>query len=143
MDTPNGYPLSNRLWHARKRRRLQPKQVAYLINHKTSDQIIRYEKGERDPPLHIALMLEIIYATPIRVLFKEHYEHFQADIYSRLRNNKVLSLPGLNDQPGIEDEEMQDFCAYAELLGLTPLSPADLNKVRNHVTHLAKHIARI
>ena len=39
-----------------------------MLGHKTTDQVSRYEKGERLPGLKLLLLLEIIYGVPPRVL---------------------------------------------------------------------------
>lgn len=139
MHVGGKHKTHNRLWLARKRRRLRQKQVAYLLNHHTVDQISRYEKGLRVPTLETALMLEIIYATPLRVLFKELYERLQDDIGARARDaQSIKSLAeGLNQGEG----EMKSFCTYGELLSVPSLSQPELDEVRKHVTHLARRIA--
>lgn len=131
----------NRLWLARKRRGLGQKQVAYLLNHSTNDQVSRFEKGLRLPTLETALMLEIVYGTPLRILFKELYEQVQEEIRGRIKNN-----PQLERTYGIfagEEESARDFCASAEILNIPNVSPAELVQVRNHITYLAKKYARL
>src|SRR6266545_2745585 len=80
----------NRLWLARKRRGLGQKQVAYLLAHQSPDQISRYEQGVKLPTLSTALMLEIIYGAPIRLLYRELYEQLRTEIGERLESQPIL-----------------------------------------------------
>ncbi|MDQ3802268.1 MAG: helix-turn-helix domain-containing protein [Acidobacteriota bacterium] len=127
---------ANRLWLARKRRALRQKQVASLLNHHTTDQISRYEKGLRLPQLETALRLEIIYGMPLRVLFKDLYEQLERDI--RLR---VLDSPALKKAFEQGEDTAGDYCAYDELARGASVSPADQARVRRHLTKLARKLA--
>ena len=125
----------NRLWLARKRRGLRQKQVAFLLNHHTVDQISRYEKGLRVPTLETALRLEIVYQTPLRLLFADLYEKLQGEI-----KQKMQGSAGLQSTAG-EQEDLREFCAYAELLSMPSLSQAERDKVRRHVIDLTRRMA--
>lgn len=72
--------IKNYLWITRKRMGLAQKQAAFLLGHKTTTQLSRYEKGVRIPSLKMALKLEIIYATPVRALFSELYDEVREDV---------------------------------------------------------------
>src|SRR5438105_9729363 len=85
--------IENRLWQTRKRRGLEQKQVAYLLNYHTADQVSRYELGTRLPTLETALLLEMIYSAPLRVLYKDLYERLQAEFKERLER-----IPQLHDR---------------------------------------------
>jgi len=130
--------VKNRLWTARKRRGLEQKQVAYLLNHNTSDQVSRYELGTRIPTLEMALLLEIIYGAPLRVLYRDLYEQLQTQLRERLQRLPQLQnrLPAF-----LNEEQVREYCAYWELFQNGQATQADLLKVRRHVTELAKRLA--
>lgn len=127
--------IKNRLWSCRKRRRLEQKQVAYLLGQTTPGQVSRYELGTRLPMLETALLLEMIYGAPLRVLYKDLYERLQADLRERFEH-----IPQLKDRLAefVIEDCVHDYCAYLELLQTGQPSQADLVKVRRHVTELAK-----
>lgn len=79
--------ITNRLWIVRKKIGLPQKQVAFLLGHKNTTQLSRYERGSRIPSLETALKLESAYNTPVRVLFSGLYDQFHADVQGR---RKVL-----------------------------------------------------
>ena len=130
---------SNRLWLARKHRHLGQKQVAYLLGHKTPDLVSRYEKGAKLPNLQTALMLEIIYGIPVRMLFKEHFESLQTKVHERIKTNETIS--GIFGSLLTEDQELRKFCAYEEMLKASNLSETDLSKIRRHATRLVNKMA--
>lgn len=75
--------IKNYLWIYRKRMGLAQKQAAFLLGHKNTAQLSRYEKGRRIPSLVTALKLEIIYATPVRALFPKLCNELKEDIQKR------------------------------------------------------------
>src|SRR5918911_1250382 len=123
-------PIENRLWQTRKKRGLEQKQVAYLLNHHTPDQVSRYELGTRLPTLETALLLEMIYGAPLRVLYKDLYERLQADLRARFER-----IPQLQDRLAefVAEDFVREYCAYRELLHKGQPTPADLLKIRLHV----------
>ena len=118
----------NQLWLARKSSGLQRKEVAYLLDHHTVDQVSRYEKGLRQPSLKIILQLEIIYGLPARLLFPEYYEQFKAKILHKISSNPVLEkkLTSFN----------QEYCFYFELLNKSQLNETEHSLVKQHVINL-------
>jgi transcriptional regulator with XRE-family HTH domain len=130
--------MENRLWLTRKRRGLEQKQVAYLLDQHTPDQVSRYELGTRQPTLETALLLEMIYGAPLRFLYKDLYERLQAELKERFER-----LPQLHDRLAeiLSDDSIREYCAYRELLLIGQPTQADLIKARRHVTDLAKRLA--
>lgn len=130
--------IENRLWQTRKRRGLEQKQVAYLLNHHTPDQVSRYELGTRLPTLETALLLEMIYGAPLRVLYKDLYERLQAEMRGRFER-----IPQLKERLAefLTEEGVREYCAYQELLLAGQPPQTDLLKLRRHVTELAKRLA--
>lgn len=130
--------IENLLWQTRKRRGLEQKQVAYLLNHHTPDQVSRYELGTRLPTLEIALMLEMIYGAPLRVMYKDLYERLQAELRDRLKR-----LPQLGErlEEFLSEDYVREYCSYRELILSGQLSQTDILRVHRHVTELAKRMA--
>ena len=121
----------NRLWLARKQSGLEQKQVARLLNYKTTDQISRYERGERLPSLTTALKLEIIYQAPVGVLFDEHLRRYQIEIGKQLPTGAKPELKIL----------LSEVCVFAALLEQARPSPSDLTRVREHVVALMRKMS--
>jgi transcriptional regulator with XRE-family HTH domain len=138
MPTGGRSTVENRLWQTRKRRGLEQKQVAYLLNHHTPDQVSSYELGTRLPTLEIALMLEMIYGAPLRVLYKDLYERLQDGLRDRFER-----VPQLQDRLAefLTEDCIREYCAYRELLQVGQPAQTDMPKVRRHVTELAKRMA--
>ena|SRR2546423_7335478 len=130
--------VENRLWSVRKRRGLEQKQVAYLLNHHTPDQVSRYELGARLPTLETALLLEIIYGAPLRVLYKDLYERLQDEFRERLKR-----VPQLQERltEFLDEGSVREYCAYREMLQTAQPAPADQLKARLHVTEIVKRMA--
>lgn len=129
----------NQLWLARKRLGLGQKHVAFLLNHKTTDQVSRYEKGWRIPGLKLLLQLEIIYGVPARVLYRDWYEALRAEIEIKARNHQTLSNAYLLSfsEAGLFSE----FCFHEELLRSPHLSQPERDKVRKHVVLLMRRLS--
>ena len=127
--------VENRLWQIRKRRGLEQKQVAYLLNHNTADQVSRYELGTRLPTLEIALLLEMIYGAPLRILYKDLYERLQAELRGRIER-----VPRLGERLAefLSEDAIREYCAYGDLIRTGNPAPTDLIKARRHVTELMK-----
>jgi len=130
--------VENRLWKVRKRRGLEQKQVAYLLNHQTADQVSRYELGTRSPTLETALLLEMIYGAPLRILYKDLYERLQAELQDRLEH-----VPQLKERLSefLNQDGMREYCAYGELVRTGHPAQADQIKARRHATELVKRLA--
>jgi len=130
--------LENRLWLTRKRRGLEQKQVAYLLNHHTPDQVSRYELGTRQPTLETALLLEMIYGVPLRILYKDIYERLQAKLRDRFER-----VPKLQHRltEFLTEDGAREYCAYHDLIQSAQPPQMDLIKARRHVTELAKRLA--
>jgi transcriptional regulator with XRE-family HTH domain len=131
-------PFPNRLWLARKRRSLGQKQVAFLIE-KTVAEVSRYERGIHLPELQTLLALEIVYGIPLRQLFRELYEKVRARITERIDSREALRS---KYQALLESSDPdQGYCNFEETLKLPGLSETERDKIRSHVTRLAKRLA--
>jgi transcriptional regulator with XRE-family HTH domain len=129
----------NKLWITRKRLGLSQKQLASLLDHKTADQVSRYERGSRNPTLLIALQLEIALRTPLKLLFPDLYEQLRQEIHQKVQQRPFL-MKTYRDALLMEAENYQ-CCTIADLLNKPRLSHTDKVKVRDHVTELAKKYA--
>ena len=130
--------VENLLWQTRKRRGLEQKQVAYLLNHHTPDQVSRYELGTRLPTLEIALLLEMIYGAPLRILYKDLYDRLQGEMRGRLE--RVPQMAGRLPE-FLHRDSIREYCAYGDLIRTTDPQQTDLLKARQHVTELMKRLA--
>jgi transcriptional regulator with XRE-family HTH domain len=139
MKNTKGNKQPNRLWLARKRRGLEQKQVTYLLNHKSIDQLSRYEQGTRLPTLENALKLEIIYGVPLRFLYKELSAKLEDEVWQRISLNPILHKLFGNRMS--KEAGLAEYCAYAELIAAPHASEAERAAARRHVTALAKKLA--
>ena len=140
MDTIRGEEpgLPNRLWQARKRRGLGQKQVATLLGYKQIDQLSRFELGRRVPSLRHALMLEIIYGVPVRLLFDGLSEEVLAELREQSGRLRQWTLI---DAASPAPEAEAGFCAFQELLRSPLLTAVEQDEVRSHITRLARALA--
>jgi transcriptional regulator with XRE-family HTH domain len=126
----------NGLWAARQRAGYGQKAVAYLLGHRTTDQVTRYEKGSRLPSLKLLLELEIIYGVPPRLLYPEYYEELRQRVERRAGRLKTLGRP-----PAPQAAEVPAaYCAQEELLRAASLTDAERERVRDHVVALMRRL---
>ncbi|SRR5581483_2903401 len=130
--------LPTRLWQARKRRGLGQKQVSTLLNYKQIDQLSRFEQGLRIPSLHHALMLEILYGVPVRLLFHGLCEQLQTELREKAGRSLMWSVI---DEAGLAATGEEEFCMYQELLRSPLLSEVEKDQVRKHITKVARQLA--
>lgn len=140
MTTGGRNQKPNRLWLSRKRRSFRQKQVAYILNHHTADQVSRYEKGTRIPTLETALMLEIIYKAPLRVLFNELYDELQNEVRQKVESNPSLKHIA-EEMRQLKSGSQQNFCTYEDVINMPAASRAELVPAKLHITKLAKKLA--
>jgi transcriptional regulator with XRE-family HTH domain len=133
--------IRNQLWLARKRLGLGQKQVAHLLSHKTTDQVSRYENGQRVPGLKMLLQFEIIYGLPARVLFRDYYEKLRLEITNRTFSVKSISKP--YTVPQLEAQAISEFCAYGELLQNPRLTQVERDQIRSHVVLIMRRLSAI
>jgi transcriptional regulator with XRE-family HTH domain len=67
----------------RGKEKLSQKEVAYLMDLKSSASISRYEEGEKLPSLINALKLAIICDAPVSCLFNDLYRELKKEIQAR------------------------------------------------------------
>jgi transcriptional regulator with XRE-family HTH domain len=137
--TKNMDKNSNRfLWQARQRSNLSQKTVAFLLGRKFTDEVSRYESGQRLPTLPTALKLEIIYRVPVRLLFYETFVSSQWQIRERgSRYKELFPRENLCKNNLLEEQLGQDeYCTYAELLKTPNLPPVEKLRIHGHIKHL-------
>lgn len=134
--------ISNRfLWQARQRSGLAQKTIAYLLGNKFTDEISRYETGQRIPTLQTAIKLEIIYRVPIRLLFYEAFLNSHWQIRERGAKYKEMFPTEAKSVDSLERGLVEEnYCAYAELLKTPNLPPIEKNRIYSHIRLLAKTI---
>jgi transcriptional regulator with XRE-family HTH domain len=129
----------NKLWVTRKRVGLSQKQLASLLDHKTADQVSRYERGSRNPTLLIALQLEIALRTPLKLLFPDLYEQLRDEVRQKVQRHPFLTKTYRDAL--LTEPDSFEYCSMANLLNKPHPSEADKVKARSHVTELANKIA--
>lgn len=136
MQNDTNIKIKHELRRARRRCGLDQKQVALLLAHGNTNQISRYENGERTPSLETIIKLEIIYHTPIRILFQAYFEKFQAEIAERRKQYKTL-FPRedwfLKPNDALKQEE---FCFYSEIIKDRKSSLIEKQMINKHVVSL-------
>lgn len=95
------------------------KQVASLLGHSTSDQVSRYERGEKFPSLKTALKLGLIYGIPIRVLLDGYFEACREEI--KIEDKRINNA-----------FHESDFCTIEEKLNPESVNQTDLDKAYTH-----------
>ena len=131
--------LPNRLWLARKRLGLRQKQVAMLLNHRTTDQISRYESGKRIPTLSTAFAMEIVYGVPCRLLFPALFERLDERIRAGAERSSTLPAVFVARLSASKRDDL--YCAYRELLRAKPYTEEQSDRVRTHVVELTRTLA--
>jgi len=71
---------NNNLVLYRRRMGFTQKDVARLLGHRDASMVSHYEHGRSQPPLPVALSLEIILRTPVAFLFPNLYNSLKARI---------------------------------------------------------------
>lgn len=140
-QTPKKFAPSNALWRARQQAGLELKQVAYLLGHKSTDQISDYERGLKKPSLPNALKLTIIYGASLAELFPEHFEQYRTELAAKLEKVSRLQF-----SRNVAESLTSKFhvCSYADLLEKKPApSNQERETVRDHVTKLARGLANL
>jgi transcriptional regulator with XRE-family HTH domain len=128
------------LWQARQRSGLPRKTIAFLLGRKFTDEISRYESGQRTPTLQTALKLEIIYRVPVRLLFYEEFINSSWQIRERGSRFKKLFPKEILSAESLDSLERGEYCTYAELLNTPNLPLVESEKVRSHLIYLANKI---
>jgi transcriptional regulator with XRE-family HTH domain len=131
-------PNRNILRRARQKRGLSQKQVAFLLNQKSTDNISHYENERYLPSLRTAMQLEIIYQMPIRLLFSEIYNELVRDVQELQR--KFPSIPNSNTRPGTTPRarlHRDEACFYKDLLLIKRPTQSELENIDGHVINLS------
>lgn len=128
------------LWRIRRKRGLERKQVAWMLGHQSPDPIARYERGERRPSLDTAIKLAVLYDCPIEEIFGEKYDVLRSELSSR-----TLKVPRTMFSTTHSSNLMGKInrCSYERLFEESALNDVGKTAIRDHVTNLAKHLARL
>ena len=84
--------LENYLRTYRKKSGLNQSEVAFLLGHGSDQQISRYEKHRRVPPIRTALQCEVIFGAPVSKLFAGIHETASNDVKKRMRELRARLL---------------------------------------------------
>jgi DNA-binding XRE family transcriptional regulator len=130
---PNTY-----LWQARKRSGLAQKNVSFLLNQKSTNNLSLYESGQRNPNLLIALKLEVIYRVPVRILFHNLYWRAIWQVRERGQKHDEDFADEKIDFSTLEKQlQHGDYCTYSDLLKIPNLPRIEREKIREHLIYLA------
>ena len=125
------------LWRARKRLGLTQKQLAYLLGNKYQDNVCRLEQGLKLPTLQTALMLEAILNVPVKVLFDHLYKEAQEKLQDRINKNPIpYQQLFANTGP-----TLGEICTFLDLLNVQDFTSKEREKLRSHITFLARREA--
>lgn len=130
--------INSNLWQARKRAGLERKQVARLLQHRSADTISRYEKGNNHPNLENAFKLEVIYQTPLKLLYQDLFLVCRQEVRDNWNQNSGI-LPVRHWFPDhITGLEFEEFCYYAELLKKGEPTLLEWEMISTHIRYLMK-----
>ncbi|MDD5773247.1 MAG: helix-turn-helix transcriptional regulator [bacterium] len=82
------HPLRNNIWVLRKKMGLSQKELAYVIFHKTSSIVNRWEKGVSTPDSESFVKLTIALSVPLEAIWPKQYERWQIPILERRNETK-------------------------------------------------------
>ncbi len=111
-----------------------------MLGHLSPDPISRYERGERRPSLETAIKLAILYDCPIEEMFRERCDQLRSELSSKtlkVSRSTFAITPASNLMGAINQ------CSYERLLEDPGLNDIGKSAIRDHVTNLAKHLARL
>ena len=130
-----GINKKSRLWLARKRKGLEQKHLARLLNQRNVNQISRYENSSRLPTLQTALTLEIILGAPVRVLFADLYDQLQSQIQERAKTDHALQ------EALAAKVDSGTACWFLDLLA-SPILPSEkIDELRKHAIELTNKLS--
>lgn len=86
--------IANRLWRSRKAAGLTQKQVAFLLGHKSTSQISRWERGRRVPRTIDLLKLSAIYHRLVNDLVWDLFDSLRHKVAKRQRMLENLQQKG-------------------------------------------------
>lgn len=138
METNTKSTLKNNLRQYRKRSGLGQKQLAHLLGRKRSNGISKYENDIQNPSLKTALKFEIIYQTPVRLLYQELFEECRTEIKQQRKSGSGI-LPDRLWFPSHAERLMgEQFCFYAELAKDHVPNPAEREIIKDHAVSLTR-----
>jgi transcriptional regulator with XRE-family HTH domain len=83
--TPKNKTEVNFILNMRRNRGLGQKQLAGLIGHKHTSMLSKYERGLSLPPLHTALLLEIVLGVRLSELYPNLYQRLTREVATRAK----------------------------------------------------------
>lgn len=116
----------------RKRLGYEQKQIAFLLGHKNTYQLSRYETGHRVPSLKEAIKLSVLYGLPVRALFERYFRQSGQELDGAIKQSKLgekINLPKTRDV---------DYCSYLELMNSVRISEPEADQIRRHIKVLVE-----
>jgi transcriptional regulator with XRE-family HTH domain len=135
------FKQNNNLLQARRRSGLEPKQIAFLLSKRSTDELYRYENGKCYPNLPTLLKLEIIYQTPPRLLFQNLFDSLRADITEKRNLHPHLFSERAWFPSPAEQLSQEEQCFYAAILKSRFPSSAEMELITKHVIALTNTLS--
>lgn len=134
----------NNLPQARRRKELRAKQVSLLLSKKSPDEIYRYEKFLSFPSLPTALKLEIIYKTPIRLLYQDLFDALEEEITDK-QKLQMEKFPVQSElfPSRAEKLNMEEQCFYADILKSRFPSPMEILLINAHIINMSNTLSDV
>jgi hypothetical protein len=126
----------NNLLEARRRAGLEPKQVSFLLNKKTTDELHMYERGDRLPLLETLFRLAIIYATPPHFLYQAKFQELKKKITKKRKKHPHLFPERAWFPPNAESLKQEEHCFYAEILKTRVPTALEIEAINRHILDL-------
>lgn len=140
MQNKNNKPKNN-LLEVRRRSGLEPKQISFLLGKKSTDDLYRYENGNRYPNLPTFLKLSIILATPPHFLYQILFRELKEEIAEK-RNSHPLMFPERAWFPtNAEHLGQEEYCFYADILKSRIPTALELEVINKHTLALINTVS--
>jgi transcriptional regulator with XRE-family HTH domain len=123
------------LWLARKRKGLEQKHLAHLLNQRNVNQISRYENSTRLPTLQTALALEIMLGAPARVLFADLYDQVQVQIHERAKTDHTMRE--------LTTKVSTATCSFVDLFTSPIPTSEKITQIRQHSIELTNRLSEL
>ena len=81
--TPKNKKVRNYIFKMRRNRGLAQKQLAFLLGHRYTQMVSKYESGTSLPPLETALLLEIALGIRLSDLYVDLHQNLQHAVVQR------------------------------------------------------------
>lgn len=131
----------NNLLEFRRRCGLEPKQISFLLGKKSTDDLYRYENGNRYPNLPTALKLAVILATPVHFLYQDLFQEAKSEIAEKRKNYPLIFPERAWFPTNAEHLKQEEPCFYADILKSRIPTALELEAVNKHTLALINTVS--